>query len=170
MTQLEVLANARTTQIQITILHTNIIATVGIVLNGEGRGLTLAEYVQLLSQYLNVTRRHLGILSLSLTNSTFDLNAPLTSQTIGFFAQFSVLRLVEHQLGDAITVAQVDKRHTTHLTGFLYPSGQRHLAAGIGETKLTTCFSSIHLLYVLCFPIWIAKVHNISDMGNNSAK
>jgi hypothetical protein len=62
------------------------------------------------------------------------LNTELTSQFIGTLAQFSIVSLIENQLGQAISVTQIDKGHTTHLTASLYPSGQCDNAAGIRES------------------------------------
>ena len=144
--QFQVLANAATAQVQITILHTDIVSTISIVLNGEGRRHTLAEHVQLLSQDLDVARLHLRVLSLALAHGTRHLDAPLTTQLVSLFTKGSILRLVEHQLRNAIAITQVDKRHTTHLSRFLYPASQCYLAACIGETQLTTSFTPVHLV------------------------
>ena len=58
---------------------------------------------------------------------------------------------IEHQLRNTITVTQIDERHTTHLSRFLYPASQRNLATGIGETQLTTSLASIHYYILYLF-------------------
>ena len=78
MAQFQVLTNAGTTQVQIAILHADIIATIGIVLNGKGRRLTLAQHIQFSAQNLDITRVHLGVLRLTLADDTSGLNAPFT--------------------------------------------------------------------------------------------
>ena len=132
--QLQVLTNAGTTQVQITILHTDIVTAISIILYRERRSQTLTQHIQFLSDNLNIARRDILILTLTLVNRTLYLNAPLTSQLVGTFTKRSILRLVENQLCNTIAVTQVNKRHTTHFTGFLYPSGQRHNLPGICES------------------------------------
>ena len=134
MAQLEVLAHSRTAQVEITILHTDIIATIGIVLNSEWRCETLAENVQLRNQDLNITCRHLGVFRLTLAHDTNNLNTEFTSQLVSTLTEGCVLRLIENQLCNTITIAQVNKSHTSHLPCALNPSGEFHLVAGIGET------------------------------------
>ena len=131
MAQFEILTNSLTAQIEITILHTDIIAAIGIILNGERRCQTLAQHIQFLYQNLNITRRHLGILALTLANLTFHLNTELTTQFVGLFTKGCIISLVEHQLSQAISVTEVHEGHTSHLTTTLYPSGQCHNTAGI---------------------------------------
>ena len=85
MAQLQILSNTGTAQVEVAILHTNIVTTIGIVFNGEGRRLTLAQHIQLRNQNLDITRIHLGILGLTFTDNTCSLDAPLTSQLISLF-------------------------------------------------------------------------------------
>ena len=148
VTQFEVLPDSGTTKVEITILHTDIVATIGIVLDGERRRLALTEDIQFLNQYLNITRRHLGILALTLTDHSLHLDTELTAQFIGLFTKCCIIGLVEHQLCQTIAVAQINESHTTHLTAALNPSCQRHLFACIGKPKLSTSITSIHIYYV----------------------
>ena len=146
MTQFQVLTHTTATQVQITILHADIITAVCIILNRKRRRQTLAQHIQFLCDNLNVSRRDILVLTLTLINGTLHLNAPLASQTVSLFAKGCILRLVKNQLCNTITVTQVHESHTTHLTGFLYPSSQCHHTAGICESQLTTCFCSIHYI------------------------
>ena len=116
MTQLQILANRRTAQIEIAILHANIITAISIIFDSERRSLTLREHIQLLYQDFNITSIHFRILALSLTNCTLDLDAIFTTQLIGSITQGLIICLVENQLCDTITVAQVNECHTTHLS------------------------------------------------------
>ena len=159
MAQFQILTNTATAQVQIAVLHADVVTTISIVLNGEGRRLTLAQHVQLLSQNLDITCLHLRVLCLALADGTRHLDTPLTTQFVSLFTQGSILRLVEHQLRNAITVAQVDKRHTAHLTGLLNPSGQRHLLTSIGESQLTTCLCPIH--YYICLFVFDLQNYEI---------
>ena len=131
VTQFKILTHTIAAQVQIAVLHANVIAAIGLVLNGERWCLALAQHIQFLHQNLNVARRHLGILALALAHITFHLNAELASQFVGTVAQFLVRSLVEHQLSQSITVAQVGECHTTHLPHTLNPSGKRHALTGV---------------------------------------
>ena len=134
VTQFEVLTDCSTTQIQITVFHTNIIAAVGIILDGERRCEALTQDIQFPDQDFNIARRHLGILALTFADLTFYLNTELTSQFVGTLTQCSIVSLIEHQLSQAITITEVDEGHATHFTASLYPSGQCDNAAGIRES------------------------------------
>ena len=143
--QFQIFSYARAAQIQITIFHANIIATISLVFDCERRCLALAQYIQLFYKDLNVASFHLRVLRLTLTYCSHNLDTPLTTKSVSLFAKFSILGLVKHQLCQSIAVTQVNKRHTAHLSGSLNPSGQFHLLSGIGKSELATSISSIHI-------------------------
>ena len=116
VTQLKVLAYARTAQVEITILHTNIVATIGVVLYSERRSQALRKHIEFLGENLNVASVHLRILALALAYHTLNLDTKFTTQLVGCVAQFLVVCLIEDNLGDTITVTYIDEGHTTHLT------------------------------------------------------
>ena len=91
MAQFQILAYAGTAQIEVTILHTDIVTTIRIVFDGKGRCQALAQHIQLVSQNLDVACRHLRVLRLALADNTLYLYTPLTTQTISLFAQGSIL-------------------------------------------------------------------------------
>ena len=171
MAQLQILAHDLSAQVQIAILHADVVAAVGLILDGEGRRLALAQDVEFLNQDLNVACGHLGILRLALADRTDDLNAVFTAQLVSTLAELGVDGLVEHQLRQTIAIAQVGKRHAAHLARALYPSGQLHFLAGIGEPELTTCLCSIHLCtrYIDMFSNSTAKVDIFSETTKYSA-
>ena len=114
--QLQVLAYGRATQVEVTILHTDIITTISIIFDSERRSLALREHVEFLHQDFDITGIHLRILALSLAYCTLDLDAVFTTQLVSCIAQVLVIGLIEDQLCDTITVAQVNECHTTHLS------------------------------------------------------
>ena len=151
--QLQVLAYGRATQVEVTILHTDIITTISIIFDSERRSLALREHVEFLHQDFNITGIHLRILALSLAYCTLNLDAVFTTQLVSCIAQVLVIGLIEDQLCDTITVAQVNECHTTHLSCALYPSGKSYLFACIRETKLSTSITSVHtfILYIFIY-------------------
>ena len=144
VTQLQVSSHALAAQVQITVLHTDVVAAVGLVLDGERRRQAFAQDVQILGQNLDVARGHLRVLALTLADGAFHLHAELAAEAVGLGTELGIGRLVEYNLCDTIAVANVDKRHAAHLTGALHPAGQRHFLTGILEPKLSTSISPIH--------------------------
>ena len=127
MTQFEIAAHDGAAQIEIPVLHANIVASVRLVFNRKGRSLGRVQYNQFLGYDFDVARRQIGILVRALGYRTCDLYHILTAQLVGLFAQTGIALLVKYQLSDTITIAQIDKSHTTHLTATLYPTGQGYL-------------------------------------------
>ena len=144
VTQLQIATHHIASKVKIAVLHTQVVATVGIVLDGEGRHSTGAKHSKLRHEDFDITRSNLIIFALSFTDNTLSLDAVFTTQAIGLLTQSSINRFVEDKLGYTITVTQIDKGHTTHLAYFLHPTSQGNFDAIIGKTKFATCFCSIH--------------------------
>ena len=145
MTQLEILTNSGTTKVEVTILHTDIIATIGIILDSERWCKTLAKNIKFLYQNLYIASRHLWILTLTLTNLSLNLNTEFTAKFVGTITKFSIVSLIEYKLSQTITIAKINEGHTSHLTTSLYPSGECYNTTGILEPKLTTSLTSVHI-------------------------
>ena len=144
MAQLEVAAHGIAAQVQIAVFHSQVVATVGVVLDGERRRDALAQDVEFVGNDLDVTRGDVGVLARALGHGALDLDDKFTSQVVGLLAQVSVYLIVKHDLGDAIAVTQVNKGHAAHLAGALYPTCQSHDFAHIGKTKFAVSLGSIH--------------------------
>ena len=115
MTQFQVLSHHLASQVEVSVLHAQVISAVGMVLNGERRCETWAENIQLMGNNLDVSGGHLVVFALSLRHSTLYLNTVFSTQLVGLFAQLCVISLIKNQLGDAISVAKVHEGHATHL-------------------------------------------------------
>ncbi|CDB09896.1 putative uncharacterized protein [Bacteroides sp. CAG:633] len=96
VTQLQILADCRTAQVQITVFHTDVVASVGIVFNGEGRSQGGVQYVQLGYNDFNVACRNVGVLAETFVHRTGNLNDIFASQVIGLLAKFGIHFLVEY--------------------------------------------------------------------------
>ena len=112
--QLQVLAHSRAAQVEITIFHANIVTAIGVVLDSKRRSLALRKHIKLFYQDFDIASIHLRILALSLAYHTLNLDAILTTQLVGSITQILIIGLIEDQLCDTITVAQVNECHTTH--------------------------------------------------------
>ena len=122
MTQLKVLAHSLTAEVEITVLHANIVTAIGIVFNCERRSRSLVEDVKFTYNYFNVTCRYIRILALTFAYYAGCLNYIFTAKVRSLLAEFRINILAEYKLCHAITVAQVNECHTTHLACTLYPT------------------------------------------------
>ena len=148
MTQLQVLAHSLASEVEITIFHSQVIATISVVLNGKRRSLRLIKHIQHLHNNLNITCRNIAVLALTLTHLTCNLNDILTTQFGSTLTQFGIAILAENKLSDTVTVAQINKHHTTHLAHTLHPSAERNNLVNIGDSKLATTICTIHIINI----------------------
>ena len=161
MTEFQVFTHSGTAQIQVTVFHTQIISTIGIVFDGKRRSLRGIQDIQFGHDDFNVTGRKIAVLA-----GTFaHLDDKLTAQMIGTFTKFGVHICIENQLCNAVAVAEVDKCHSTHLTCTLHPSGQRYVFACIGESQLTASMTSEHI-YLNILVLLMTKVAHVFDLCN----
>ena len=82
VTQLKIGAYAATTQVEVAVLHTQVVPTIGIIFDSEGRHLCRIEYAQRLDRDLDIPRRELRILILTLSDLTRDLDDVLTTELL----------------------------------------------------------------------------------------
>src|SRR5574344_1648839 len=119
-------------EIEIPVLSTNILSSVGIILNSEGWSNSRTKYLNICKLYLYLTRLNLAILILSLSYVTFSLNHEFSSEcSHKLFYLFGTL-LVSNELRNPISIAQINESHTSHFTNPLNPTGQSNRFAGIG--------------------------------------
>ncbi len=122
MTQFKVLSNGVTTDVQITILHAKVIATIADIFDSEGRCLAAVEQFELTDFQLDVSRRHIWILRFTFDNDTFSLNHVFTAESTGLFDKFRIAVAIQEKLGDAITVAEVNPNEGAFVAHTLHPA------------------------------------------------
>ena len=149
MTQFQVLADGVAAQIQITVFHTQVVPPVRIVFNRERRSHGSIQDIQFRNDDFDLTGRDIRVFAGTFANGSRHLDNIFASQLICFLTKSGIHFLVKHQLRNTVTVADIHERHATHLTGFLYPAGQRNHQAFIGKAQVATCSCSIHYI------IWI---------------
>jgi hypothetical protein len=168
MAQLQIGAYAGTTEIQIAVLHAEVVAAIGVVLDGKRRNLAAIQHLERFSYNLDVARRQVRILRRAFGHGAFDLDYELASEFIGPLAESRIRIIVEHHLGYTITVADIDKSHTAHLACTLHPSGQRYRFSGIGESQLSARFVSIHEFLVNIYYVFINHPYQpVRTAGNH---
>ena len=124
MAQFKIGTHVFAAQVEVAVLHPQVVAAVRVVLNGERWSLGGIEYRKFCHDYLNVARRHLGVLVVSFVDLSSHLYHVLTTEFIGCITKCSIRFFVEYQLCDAVTVTQIDKRHSAHFADALDPSSQ----------------------------------------------
>lgn len=125
-----------TAEIKITVLGADILATVGVLLDGERRGLGLVKDIQRFNFDFDVACRHLRVLAFALENLTGDLDDIFAAKARITF---------ENELCDAITVPEVNECHTAEAAGLLDPACEGYLLSFVGDTEFATSVASVHI-------------------------
>ena len=94
--QFKIAPDARTSQVEVPVFHTEVVATVGLVLDGERRNLTLVQYLEGRSDNLDIACGHVGIFIVTLLDGACDLNHKFASELICRIAKGSILLGVEN--------------------------------------------------------------------------
>ena len=144
MTQLQILAHAGTTQVQVAVLHPQVIPAICLIFDGEGRRNSRIEDIQFGNNQFDIARRQMRVLARALAHRARYLYHIFAPQLIRLFAEFSIILLIENKLGDAVAVAQIYERHSTHLARLLNPPGQGYNKPFIGQPQVSTSSCSIH--------------------------
>ena len=114
----------RTAKVEVAVLGAQVFASVALLLNGERRYGCLVEYIDTVDFDFYFSGGHLGVLALTFEHLADDLYYIFPSERRGRLHQFRGGIGLNHQLGDTVTVAQVDEGHASEFTGFLHPSRQ----------------------------------------------
>ena len=140
----EVALQRRTAQVEVAVLHPQVVTAVRDLLDGEGRGQRLVEDVDLLGRHLDVARRHLGVLRRTLDDAARDLDDELASQTGGRLACLGRGVLLDDNLRDAVAVAQVDEGHRPEVSHFLHPPCQGDALVDVFDSQGAARMGSVH--------------------------
>ncbi len=160
MAQLQIAAHASAAQVKIAVAHAQVIASVGIVLDGERGHIRAVQNLQVGCYYFNVACGEVGILACTLGHLAGNLYHEFTSELRGCFMQGRVSIGVKYYLGYSVAVTHINKCHAAHFAGTLYPSGQSHCASGIGKTQFAACISSKHS---------VNKLFSVANLQNYSS-
>ena len=132
-------------QVHVAVAHAQVVAAVGILLDGERGYLAGIEYLEVVGYDLYVAGGQVLVLGISLVDLSGDLQHEFAAELVGTVAEFGVGLVVEDDLRDAVAVAQVDERHAAHVADTLHPAGKSNLPAGVGEPELTASSASVHI-------------------------
>ena len=149
MAQDHVALQGRTPQVEVTVLHAQVVAAVRDLLDGEGWHFGFVQDDHLLGRDLDVTRRHFGVLRLPLDDLADDLDDPLAAHAADRFARLGGGVLLDDDLGDAVTVPQVDEGHGAEVPHFLHPSGQGDGLVDVAGPEAAAGMGSVHMKFIL---------------------
>ena len=144
VTQDHVALQGRTAQVEVAVFHTQVVAAVRVLLDGEWGHFGLVQHHELRGDDFDVARRHLWVLGRTLHHAAFDLKDVFAAQSAGHGLDIGRRVLFDDDLGDAVTVPQVDEGHRAEVADFLYPAGQRDRFVYICGTQLAAGMGSVH--------------------------
>ena len=111
-------------QVEVAVLHAQVVAAVGVVLDGERRGIGRVEDVQLADLNFDLAGGDLQILGLALADGADGLDDELAAELPGLATEVGVGVHVEGELRDAVAVAQVHEGEAAEVAGALDPAAQ----------------------------------------------
>ena len=151
VTQDHVALQRRAAQIEVAVLHAQIVAAVRHLLDGEGRGLRLVQDAELRRGHLDVARGHLGILRRTLDHPPGDLKHVLAAQTGRRLPRLGRGALLDDDLRDAVAVAQVDEGHGAQVAHLLHPTRQRNGFIHVRGSQRAAGMCSVHVVWYVYF-------------------
>ena len=152
MTEHQIGLNGVSSEVQIAVLHAQIISPIRLIFNGERWGLARIQDFELRHDDFDVTCCHLGIFGLTNFYIARHFDDKFTTEFARFQAQLFVAVHVEGELSQAITVPQIDKCHSTQISGALNPSAEDDLLTCMFGAQVAACMRSMHdVLMILSF-------------------
>ena len=144
MTQNQVALQGRTPQIEVAVLHAQVVAAVRHLLDGEGGHLGFVQHDHLLGGHLDVPGGHLRVLRLAFDDFTDDLDDPFAAHRAGHGAGFGRGVFLDDDLGDTVTVPEVDEGHGPEVSDFLHPPGQGDGFVDVAGPEAAAGMGSVH--------------------------
>ena len=123
--------NRRTAEIQVAVFHPEVIASVGVVLDGKGGQDGRAQYLDGADLYLDITCGKLLVFAAPFPDFPFHLNHKFPSEGGCLFPDTGVCFFIGYQLGDTIPVAQVYESHSSQIPNPLNPAGQDYFRTAV---------------------------------------
>ena len=144
----------RAAQVEVAVFHTQVVAAVRLLFDGEGRGLRLVEHLDPLGDHFDVARGHLGVLRLALDDASRDAEHPFAAHARSRFAHLRRRMLLDRDLRQPVAVAQVDEGHGAEVSHFLHPPGQGHGLVHVAGSQAAARMGSVHgIVFCIFVPI-----------------
>ena len=95
MTEDKVVFHRIAADVEVAVLHTQFVAAIGLVFNGERRHLGGVEHVQFVHLNFNIASRDVLVFAITFYYLARYLNHPFTAQLFSTFAQFGAFFVIE---------------------------------------------------------------------------
>jgi len=148
--QLQVGEHLGTADVQIAPLHARDLIGLDAILNGEGRRHRRVQHLYRIGQNFDLARDHVRVdrLRCTLAHAPGHLQHVLATQVLGRMEVLLAHTIgIDHHLGIAITVAQVDEDEAAVVAGVPRPTAQSHLLVHISRTQLPAG-GGMHAIFV----------------------
>jgi len=120
-------------KIEIAVFHPQLLSAIGILLDSKWRYLTAIENLHLPDLDLDLSCRNFKVLVASLPNLSKGLDDIFPSKLSRLTAECSVSLHIEHELCNAVPVAEIHKCHSSKIPRSLNPAAKGDLSARIGK-------------------------------------
>ena len=137
----------RTPQVEVAVFHAQVVAAVGDLLDGEGRGLGFVEDDDPLGRHFDVARGHLGIFRRTFDDAARNLHDVFAAQRRSRLAHLGGRVLLDDHLREAVAVAQVDEGHGSEIAHLLHPAGEDDGFVHVSGSEAAACMGSVHNCY-----------------------
>ena len=144
MAEHEVALNRLAAQVEVAELHAQVIATIGVVFDGKRRGLARIQDLELGDFDFDVPGGHLGVFGFADFDKTGRLDDEFPAELSSAQAERFVRIHVEGQLGQTVTVPDVDKGHSAQVAGALNPTAQGDGLACVFGAQFAASMRSMH--------------------------
>ncbi|RMR55269.1 hypothetical protein ALP83_05645 [Pseudomonas syringae pv. actinidiae] len=144
-TQTQLLGHFRTAQVDKAITQACFFADVGIFIQWEWRSLGLVQHFEFVTQNLDGTRRHVRVHGTcrTSTNLAHDLDHVLATHAVSGGEAVGTIR-VEHDLGHAFTVADIEEDNASVVTTTVDPSAKGNFLAFQTLVQLAAIMAAHH--------------------------
>ena len=113
MPQHELALHVRPAQIQVAVFHAQFISAVAKLFNGEGRSFAGVQHLHFSYANFNLAGGHIEVFAFAFGNSAAHLQHKFPTQFPCLLSHFGASFQVKRQLSNAISVAQVNKSHSS---------------------------------------------------------
>ena len=141
----QVALQGRSAQVEVAVLHAQVVAAVGVLLNGERRGLRLVEHLDALGDDFDVARGHLRVLGFALHDASRNAEHPFAAHAGGRLAHLGGRMLLDGDLRQTVAVAQVNEGHGAEVSHFLHPPGQGYGLVYVAGSQTAASMGPVHV-------------------------
>ena len=140
--QLNIFLHCIAAQVEVAVFHPQVVATIGIILNGEGWRSGFVENAEFADGNFYIAGSNVGVFAGSFAYHAFCLQHKLTAQRIA--VELVIQGFGKYQLRNAVAVTQVYEGDGAKFAYGLHPAGQGYFGAGMFQSQFATSMCSVH--------------------------